>query len=128
MSPFAAALKLIYSISTGAKNTITTISGKKLLVTTRFRHPRVMMGGDEPIHRYESNLAEAKELLWRILQIETDSIFYAQYFVCGNKGFNNKIKDNVQKMCMVIITNKFLFVIYNSSKLIFINSPNFYFY
>ena len=27
-------------------------AGKKVLVSTRFRHPRVMQGGDEPIHRY----------------------------------------------------------------------------
>ena len=119
ISPFAAVLKIIYSVSTGAKNTINTISGKKLLVTTRFRHPRVMLGGDEPIHCYETNLAEAKELLWRILKIETDSIFYAQYFVSGDKGFNSLIKENIHKMCMVIITNKFIFVIYNSCKLIF---------
>ena len=119
VSPFAAVLKIIYSVSTGAKNTITTISGKKLLVTTRFRHPRVMLGGDEPIHCYETNLAEAKELLWRILKIETDYIFYAKYFVSGDKGFNSLIKDNVHKMCIVIITDKFLFVIYNSSKVIF---------
>ena len=78
-----------------------------------------MLGGDEPIHCYETNLAEAKELLWRILKIETDSIFYAQYFVSGDKGFNSLIKENIHKMCMVIITNKFIFVIYNSSKLIF---------
>ena len=119
ISPFSAVFKLIYSVSTGAKNTITTISGKQLLVSTRFRHPRVMLGGDEPIHCYETNLAEAKELLWRLLEIETDSIFYAKYFVSGDKGFNSIIKDNIHKMCMVIITDKFLFVIYNSSKVIF---------
>ena len=119
ISPFSAALKLIYSVSTGAKNTITTISGKKLLKSTRFRHPRVMLGGDEAIHYYETNLAEAKELLWRIEKLETDSIFYAEYFVSGDKGFNSFIKENIQKMCMVIITDKYVFVIYNSSKVIF---------
>ena len=119
ISPFSAVLKIINSISAGAKNTITTISGKKILVSTRFRHPRVMIGGDEPIHCYETNLAEAKELLWRIEKIETDSIFFAKYFVSGDKGFNSLIKDNVHKMCMVIVTDRFIFVIYNSSKLIF---------
>ena len=119
ISPFAAVLKIINSIATGTKNTITTISGKKLLVTTRFRHPRVMVGGDEPIHCYETILAEAKELLWRIQKIETDYIFYAKYFVSGDKGFNNLIRENIHKMCMVIITDKFIFVIYNSSKVIF---------
>ena len=119
VAPFAAALKLINSISTGAKNTITTISGKKLIISTRFRHPRVMIGGDEPLTIYDQTLAEAKELLWRILKIETDSIFYAKYFVSGDKGYNNLIKENVYKMCMIIITDKLLIVIYNSSKLIF---------
>ena len=119
IAPFAAILKIINSISTGAKNTITTISGKKILITTRFRHPRVMVGGDEPIHRYETILAEAKELLWRIQKIETDYIYYAKYFVSGDKGFNSVNKNNIHKMCMVIITDKYLFVIYNSSKVIF---------
>ena len=119
ISPFSAALKIIYSVSTGAKNTITTISGKKLLKTTRFRHPRVMIGGDEPIYYYQTNLAEAKELIWRFLQINSDSIFYAEYFVSGDKGFNSLIKDNIHKMSMVIITDKYVFVIYNSSKVIF---------
>ena len=119
ISPFAAALKLINSISTGAKNTITTISGKKLLISSRFRHPRVMIGGDEPLTIYDPTLAEAKELLWRILKIETDSIFYAKYFVSGDKGYNNLVKENVYKMCMIIITDKYLIVIYNSNKVIF---------
>ena len=119
ISPFAAVLKVINSIFTGAKNTITTISGKKILITTRFRHPRVMVGGDEPIHCYEAILAEAKELLWRIKKIETDYIYFAKYFVSGDKGFNSVNKKNIHKMCMVIITDKFLFVIYNSSKVIF---------
>ena len=119
ISPFAAVFKFIYSVSAGTKNTITTISGKSILVTTRFRHPRVMIGGDEPIHCYESTLAEAKELLWRIQKIETDYIYYAKYFVSGDKGFNSMNKYNIHKMCMVIITDAFLFVIYNSSKVIF---------
>ena len=119
IAPFAAVLKIINSISTGAKNTITTISGKKILITTRFRHPRVMVGGDEPIHCYEIILAEAKELLWRIQKIETDYIYYAKYFVSGDKGFNSVNKNNIHKMCMAIITDKYLFVIYNSSKVIF---------
>ena len=119
IAPFAAILKIINSITTGAKNTITTISGKKILISTRFRHPRVMVGGDEPIHCYETILAEAKELLWRIEKIETDYIYYAKYFVSGDKGFNSVNKNNIRKMCMVIITDKFLFVIYNSSKVIF---------
>ena len=119
IAPFAAVLKIINSISSGAKNTITTISGKKILITTRFRHPRVMVGGDEPIHCYESILAEAKELLWRIQKIETDYIYYAKYFVSGDKGFNSLNKNNIHKMCMAIITDKFLFVIYNSSRVIF---------
>ena len=119
ISPFAAILKFINSVSAGTKNTITTISGKDILVTTRFRHPRVMIGGDDPIHCYESILAEAKELLWRIQKIETDNIYYAKYFVSGDKGFNSMNKYNVHIMCMVVITDVFLLVIYNSRKVIF---------
>jgi hypothetical protein len=78
-----------------------------------------MIGGDEPIHCYESTLAEAKEILWRIQKIETDYIYYAKYFVSGDKGFNSMNKYNMHKMCMVIITDIFLLVIYNSSKVIF---------
>ena len=115
VAPFAAVLKIIYSITAGAKNTITTISGKKIIVSTRFRHPRVMLGGDEPIHCYETSLAEAKELLWRIEKIDTDSILYAQYFISGD----TQLKDPIHKMCMVIITNKYIFVISNLSKVVF---------
>ena len=106
IAPFAAAFKLIYSVSTGAKNTITTISGKTVLTSTSFRFPRVMLGGDEPIRCYDPISAEAKEILFRLLNIETDSIFYAKNFICGNKGFGSKIKEGIFKMCMVIITNK----------------------
>ena len=119
ISPFAAIFKLVYSISAGTKNTINTIAGKKVLVTSRFRHPRVMLGGDEPIHRYDPTLAEAKELLFRLLDEETDSIFYAKYFICGDKGFGSEIKDGLFKMCMVIITDTFVLVVYNMTKIIF---------
>ena len=119
ISPFAAIFKMVYSISAGTKNTINTISGKKVIVTTRFRYPRVMLGGDEPIHRYDSTLAEAKELLFRLLEIETDSIFYAKYFISGDKGFGSKIKEGEFKMCMVVITRDLIVVIYNSTKVIF---------
>ena len=116
VAPFAAVLKIIYSVTTGAKNTITTISGKKIIVSTRFRHPRVMLGGDEPIHCYEPNLAEAKELLWRILKFETDSIFYAKYFISGDDQI---LKNQAHKMCMVIITDRYILVISNLSKVVF---------
>ena len=119
ISPFAAIFKMIYSISAGTKNTINTITGKKVLVTTRFRHPRVMLGGDDPIHRYDSTLAEAKELLFRLLEIETDYIYYAKYFISGDKGFDSKIKEGIFKMCMVVITDSLIVVIYNSTKVIF---------
>ena len=119
VSPFAAIFKMVYSISAGTKNTINTISGKKVIVTSRFRYPRVMLGGDEPIHRYDSTLAEAKELLFKLLEIETDYIFYAKYFISGDKGFGAKIKEGVFKMCMVVITSDLVIVIYNSAKVIF---------
>ena len=119
VAPFAAIFKLVYSIAAGTKNTVNTIAGKKVLVSTRFRHPRVMQGGDEPIHRYDSTLAEAKEILFRLLEIETDSIFYAKYFVSGDKGFNSEIKEGVYKMCMVIITDDLILVIYNLTKVVF---------
>ena len=119
VAPFAAIFKLIYSVSAGTKNTINTIAGKKVLVTTRFRHPRVMLGGDEPIKCYDSTLAEAKELLFRLLDIETDSIFYAKYFISGDKGFGVEIKEGIFKMCMVVITDTLLLVIYNMTKVIF---------
>ena len=78
-----------------------------------------MQGGDEPIHRYDNTLAEAKEILFRLLEIETDSIFYAKYFVSGDKGFNSEIKGGVYKMCMVIITDDLILVIYNLTKVVF---------
>ena len=119
ISPFAAIFKIVYSISAGTKNTINTITGKTVLVTTRFRHPRVMLGGDDPIHRYDPTLAEAKELLFRLLETETDSVFYAKYFISGDKGFDSKIKEGIFKMCMVVVTDMLIVVIYNSSKVIF---------
>ena len=119
VAPFAAIFKLVYSVAAGTKNTVNTIAGKKVLVSTRFRHPRVMLGGDEPIHRYDSTLAEAKEILFRLLDIETDSIYYAKYFISGDKGLNVQIKEGVYKMCMAIITDDLILVIYNLVKVVF---------
>ena len=106
-------------MAAGTKNTVNTIAGKKVLVTTRFRHPRVMLGGDEPIHRYDSTLAEAKEILFRLLDIETDSIFYAKYFISGDKGFGAQVKEGIFKMCMVILTDNLIVIVYNLTKVIF---------
>ena len=119
VAPFAAVFKIVYSVAAGTKNTVNTIAGKKVLVSTRFRHPRVMLGGDEPIHRYDRTLAEAKELLFRLLDIETNSIFYAKYFISGDKGLNTQIKPGVYKMCMVIITDDLVLVVYNLVKVVF---------
>ena len=101
IAPFAAIFKLVYSVSAGAKNTITTIAGKNVLTSTRFRFPRVMLEGDEPIRCYDPISAEAKEILYRLLDTETDSIFYAKNFICGNKGFGAQIKEGLFKMCII---------------------------
>ena len=48
-----------------------------------------------------------------ILQKEyTDNILYAEDFICSNKGFKKKFST-------AILTDKALYVIYNSDKLIF---------
>jgi len=66
LCPFSAALKLVSSISAGIKNSCFGLSGRKRLKTERFRHPRIILEGEEKIHPYNENKAEAKEILFNL--------------------------------------------------------------
>ena len=112
LSPIAGIFKFVGSVSGGIKNSCFTLVGRKKLKTERFRFPRIIVEGEDMFHSYHENKAEAKEML-NILQKEyTDNILYAEDFICANNGFKKKFST-------AILTEKALYVIYNSDKLIF---------
>ena len=113
ISPIAAFLRIVHSFVTGTKNTLNLIFGKSTIKTKRFRHPRVLLEGIEPLRNYEFEKAEAKEAIFRVLKIETNHIDYADYFCCSNKGFENGLS-------LFIKTDKIVVVLYESKKLIFL--------
>ena len=112
LCPFSAALKLVSSISAGIKNSCFGLSGRKRLKTERFRHPRIILEGEEKIHPYNENKAEAKEILFNLNREDTDNILYAEDFICGDQGFGRKFST-------VILTDKAIYVVYNTKKIIF---------
>jgi hypothetical protein len=110
ISPFAAALKITNSIAVGIKNTFKLLT-KSNLKTERFRFPRVIIEG-ETIKNYDEEAAEAKELLYQLMKIDTDNIIYNADFQSGDKGFNDKLST-------VILTDQFIVVVYDMKKIIF---------
>ena len=112
LCPVSAALKLVSSISAGIKNSCFGISGRKRLKTDRFRYPRIIVEGEEKVHVYDENKAEAKEILFCLNKENTDNILYTEDFICGDKGFERKFST-------VIITDKSIYIVYNTQKIIF---------
>ena len=112
LSPVSAVLKLVSSISAGIKNSCFGISGRKRLKTERFRYPRIIVEGEEKIHIYDENKAEAKEILFCLNKENTDNILYTEDLICGDIGFGRKFST-------VIITDKSIYVVYNTKKIIF---------
>ena len=112
LSPIAGVLKLVSSISGGIKNSCFSLVRRKKLKTERFRYPRIIVEDEEIFHSYHENKAEAKEMLNNLGKEYTDNILYAEDFICGNSGCGKKFST-------AILTNKALYVIYNSDKLIF---------
>ena len=112
ISPVAASLRIVHSIATGTKNTINLIFGNSKIKTKRFRHPRALLAGIEPLSPYEYEKAEAKEALFKVMKIETNNINYANYFCCANKGFDNGLS-------LFIKTDKIIVVLYEARKVIF---------
>ena len=80
ISPFAGLLKLITCIMAGCKNTCYVLNGKRKLKTTRFRHPRVIVEGDQKLLPYEENKAEARESLYQLEKIDTNNILFFRRF------------------------------------------------
>jgi len=111
-SPIAAILRFVHSLATGTKNTLNLIFGISKIKTKRFRHPRVLLEGIEPLRNYEFEKAEAKEAIFKIFKIETNHIYYAHYFCCANKGLEMGIS-------LFIKTDKFIAILYEAKKLIF---------
>jgi vacuolar protein sorting-associated protein 13A/C len=112
LCPVTAALKLVSSISAGIKNSCFGLSGRKRLKTERFRYPRIIVEGGEKLESYDENKAEAKELLFILNKEDTDNILYSEDFICANKGFDRKFST-------VILTDKSIYVIYDTQKIIF---------
>ena len=110
ISPFAGILKLITCILAGCKNTCFLLTGKQRVKTSRFRHPRVIVEGDKKLLPYENNKAEAREILYQLENIDTNNILFADDFICP---------DCPRRMSTAILTDKYMYVIYNNNKIIF---------
>ena len=110
ISPVSALLKLGNSIAVGMKNTARMLN-RTVLKTVRFRHPFVIPEGT-PIRNYDEGIAEAKELMYKLLGKTTNKILYEHDFLCGEKKYN-------KKMSTVILTDLLLVVVYDSKKVIF---------
>ena len=112
LCPASAVLKLVSSISAGIKNTCFYLSGRKRLKTERFRHPRIIVEGEEKVHSYNEDKAEAKEMLFILKKENTDNILYAEDFICADSGFERRFST-------AILTDKAIYVVYNTQKIIF---------
>ena len=110
ISPFAGILKLVTCIFAGFKNTCYYLTGKKRIVTKRFRHPRVIVEGDKKLMPYEENKAEARELLYQLEKIDNNNILFADDFICP---------DCPRRMCTAILTDDHMYVVYNNNKILF---------
>ena len=112
VSPFAAILRIVHSFVTGTKNTLNLILGNSRIRTKRFRHPRALLEGIEPLRPYDFEKAEAKEALFKVMKIETNHIDYAHYFICADKGFDKGFS-------LFLKTDKIIVVLYEAKKIIF---------
>ena len=110
ISPFAGILKLVTCIMAGCKNSCYVLNGRKKLKTRRFRHPRVIVEGDKKLLPYEENKAEARESLYQLEKIDTNNILFAEDFICT---------ECPRKLSSAILTDKYMYVIYNMQKTIF---------
>ena len=110
ISPFAGLLKFITCIMAGCKNSCYYLTGKKKLRTTRFRHPRVIVEGDKKLLPYEENKAEAREALYQLEKVDTNNILFSEDFICP---------DCPRKISTAILTDNFVYVIYNLQKIVF---------
>ena len=110
ISPFAGIFKFITCICAGCKNTCFILTGKKRIKTSRFRHPRVIVEGDKKLQPYEENKAEAREILYQLEKIDTNNILFAEDFICP---------DCPRRMSTAILTDKNMYVIYNTNKILF---------
>ena len=110
ISPFAGILKLVTCILAGCKNTCFLLTGKQRVKTSRFRHPRVIVEGDKKLLPYESNKAEAREIIFQLENIDTNNVLFAEDFICP---------DCPRRMSTAILTDKNMYVIYNNNRIIF---------
>ena len=112
LCPVTAVLKLVSSFASGIKNSCFGLTGRKKLKTERFRYPRIIVEGEETIHSYNENKAEAKELLFKLNKENTDNILYTEDFICADQGFGRKFST-------AILTDKAIYVVYNTKKIIY---------
>ena len=88
ISPFSAGLKFLHSLAIGTKNTVNFIFGNSKVKIKRFRYPRVIPSGGEPMKSYDYVKAFAKSEILKIMKIEKNNIKYAEIFKCENRGFD----------------------------------------
>ena len=112
LSPIGGIFRFISTFAGGIKNSCYRIVGRKKFKTERFRYPRVIIDEEEMIHSYKENKAEAKEILFNLEKEYTDYILYAEDFICGNSYLGKKFST-------AILTDKAIYVVYNSENLIF---------
>ena len=110
ISPFAGLLRFINCIMAGCKNSCYDFLGKKKLRTKRFRHPRVIVEGEQKLQPYEENKAEARECLYQLEKTDTNNILFAEDFICPNCP---------KRLCTAILTDRYMYVVYNMQKIVF---------
>ena len=111
ISPFSAGLKFLHSLAIGTKNTVNFIFGNSKVKIKRFRYPRVIPSGGEPMKSYDYVKAFAKSEILKIMKIEKNNIKYAEIFKCENRGFN-------KGLCLFVELNRILLIIYRG-KIVF---------
>ena len=111
ISPFSAVFKIVNSFFAGTKNTINFVMGNQKSKIKRFRHPRVLLGGIEPLRPYEYEKADAKQALFKFMKIDANQI-YSYYFYCANKGFEKELS-------LFIKTDKMIAILYQARNIIF---------
>ena len=88
ISPFSAGLKFLHSLAIGTKNTVNFIFGNSKVRIKRFRFPRVIQGGGEPLESYDYVKAFAKSEILKITKLKKNNLKYTELFKCENRGFN----------------------------------------
>ena len=106
VSPINFVLRLGNSISIGTKNTF-NYSYNKNIRNQRFRFPRYIKP-NSPLTIYEPDLSAAKDILFKLYDIESPNIKYFSQFICENKGYNGNIAYFIMTdEIIILLSNKY---------------------